>query len=183
MFLKLIEATSLRLLDFVDGFTSPAELPEARDAWRVLEAQRRVAYELPWSHAVLRVLELTAYKQAKEHRDDFIATRLQIPLDEVQRCLRALAESQLIVRRKGRWIATQVLAVDTRRNPAAGRALKHHWASVGLSRFRARAARGTLFCTTCSPSRERYRASRSAHRLYQERGADEQSTPADASQW
>jgi transcriptional regulator with XRE-family HTH domain len=135
MFLKLIEATSLRLLDFIDGFASPAELPEARDAWRVLEAQRRVAYELPWSHAVLRVLELAAYKQRSQRSAPFIAERLQIPLDEAERCLRALADSKLIVRKRGSWVVTQVLAVDTRRNPQAGLALKSHWASVGLDRL------------------------------------------------
>jgi len=135
MFLKLIEACSLRLLDFVDGFVSPSELPEVRDAWRVLEAQRRVAYELPWSHAVLRVLELSAYRETPQHSDTFIAERLQIPLDEAERCVRALADSKLITRRKGHWVATQVLAVDTRRNPEAGRTLKHHWANVGLERL------------------------------------------------
>lgn len=135
MFLKLIEATSLRLLDFIDGFVSPAELPQARDAWRVLEAQRRVAYELPWSHAVLRVLELSAYQQAEQHSDAFVAERLQISLEEAARCMHALAESKLIVRRKGLWTAMQVLAVDTRRNPQAGLALKGHWGQVALERL------------------------------------------------
>lgn len=135
MFLKLIEATSLRLLDFIDGFVSPGELAEARDAWRVLEAQRRVAYELPWSHAVLRVLELSSYRAQAQHRDTFIAERLHISLHEAERCVRALADSKLIVRKKGLWVATQVLAVDTRRNPHAGLTLKGHWASVGLERL------------------------------------------------
>jgi transcriptional regulator with XRE-family HTH domain len=135
MFLKLIDASSLRLLDFIDGFVSAAELPEARDAWRVLEAQRRVAYELPWSHAVLRVLELTAYREQPQHSDAFVAERLQISLAEAERCVRALAESKLIVRKKGLWIATQVLAVDTRRNPEAGLTLKRHWADVGSARL------------------------------------------------
>lgn len=135
MFLKLIEASSLRLLDFIDGFVSPAALPQAAGAWRVLEAQRRVAYELPWSHAVLRVLELSAYKALPAHDDGFIARRLRIAPAEAARCVRALAESRLIVRRKGLWHATQVLAVDTRRNPEAGLALKRHWAGVGLARL------------------------------------------------
>jgi transcriptional regulator with XRE-family HTH domain len=135
MFLKLIDATSLRLLDFIDGFVSPALLPEAREPWRVLEAQRRVAYELPWSHAVLRVLELRAYKEGGRDRDELVSQRLGISNDEAKRCLRALADSKLIVRRKGVWAANQVLAVDTRRNPGAGRALKQHWASVGLQRL------------------------------------------------
>ena len=133
--LRLIEATSLRVLDFVEIFVSPGELPETRDAWQVLDAQRRLAYSLPWSHAVLRVLELRDYREQRRANDQFIADRLGIALDEAQRCLKALADSRLIARRSGRWVATQVLAVDTRRNPEAGRTLKAHWAGVGLDRL------------------------------------------------
>jgi len=133
--LRLIEVTSLRLLDFIAIFVSPGELPETRDAWTVLEAQRRLAYSLPWSHAVLRVLELRDYREQRKPSDGFIAERLGIAEAEAQRCLKALADSKLIARRGGRWIATQVLAVDTRRNPEAGRTLKSHWAGVGLERL------------------------------------------------
>jgi len=133
--LELVDASSLRLLDFVDCFVSPAELPSTKQAWRVLEAQRRVAYELPWSHAVLRVLELRDYATSGEHRDEFVAERLGISLTEARRCLHALADSKLIVRKKKLWVATQVLTVDTRRNREAGLALKQHWAQVGLARL------------------------------------------------
>jgi DNA-binding phage protein len=133
--LRLIEATSLRLLDFVSIFVAPGSLPAARDAWEVLEAQRRVAYDLPWSHAVMRVLELAEYRALKRHRGGFIARRLGIGEDEERRCLEALSHSKLIVRRRGRWVATRVLTVDTRRNPDAGRMLKRHWASVALERL------------------------------------------------
>ena len=130
-FLRMIEGTCLRLLDFVAVFTSPAELPGARAAWQVLEAQRRVAYELPWSHAVMRVLELELYRALPAHEPGWIAARLGITLEEEQRCLGALAASQLIRRRQQRWVVTQVLTVDTRRNPEAGQRLKLHWAAVG----------------------------------------------------
>jgi transcriptional regulator with XRE-family HTH domain len=133
--LRLIEATTLRVLDFVDIFVSPAEIPETRDAWRVLEAQRRLAYSLPWSHAVLRALELREYREQRRPSDAFIAERLGISTSEAQRCVKALAESRLIARRGGRWVVTQVLAVDTRRNPHAGRTLTAHWAAVGLERL------------------------------------------------
>jgi hypothetical protein len=89
---------------------------------------------LPWSHAVLRVLELRDYRD-RRRSDAFIADRLGIPPEEAQRCLKALAESRLIARRAGRWVVKQVLAVDTRRNPEAGRTLKAHWAGVGLQRL------------------------------------------------
>ena len=65
----------------------------------------------------------------------FIAERLGIGYAETRRCLDALAASRLIALSDGRWVATQVLAVDTRRNPEAGRALKAHWAAVGLERL------------------------------------------------
>jgi len=83
---------------------------------------------------VLRVLELRDYRD-RRRSDAFIADRLGIPHDEAQRCLKALAESRLIARRAGRWVVKQVLAVDTRRNPEAGRTLKAHWAGVGLQRL------------------------------------------------
>jgi transcriptional regulator with XRE-family HTH domain len=134
-FLRMIEGASLRLLDFIAVFTSPAELPEASAAWQVLEAQRRVAYELPWSHAVMRVLELEDYRALPAHEPGWIAARLGIPREEEQRCLDALAASHLIRRRRQHWIVTQVLAVDTRRNPEAGRSLKRHWAAVGQQRL------------------------------------------------
>jgi hypothetical protein len=110
-------------------------LDETRQDWHVLEAQREVAYNLPWSHAVMRVLELESYKKMGEHRPGFIASRLGIEREEEERCLQALAESKLIAKRRKRWVATQVLTVDTRRNPEAGRQLKRHWANVGIGRL------------------------------------------------
>lgn len=134
-FLRMIAASSLRLLDFVALFTSPAALPAASAAWQVLEAQRRVAYELPWSHAVMRVLELEHYRALPSHQPGWIATRLGITAEEEQRCLEALANSRLIRRRQQRWVVEQVLTVDTRRNPDAGRSLKRHWAKVAEQRL------------------------------------------------
>ncbi len=133
--LRVVGASSLRLLDFLAVFVSPEQLPAARDAWRVLEAQRKVAYSLPWSHAVMRVLELAAYRKLPQHRPGFIAQRLGIAQAEEDQCLRALSESKLIARQRKRWVITQVLTVDTRRNPDAGRLLKRHWASVALNRL------------------------------------------------
>jgi transcriptional regulator with XRE-family HTH domain len=134
-FLRMVEGTSLRLLDFIAIFTSPAGLPEASAGWQVLEAQRRVAYELPWSHAVLRVLELEQYRALPRHVPGWVAARLGISSAEEERCLSALSESKLIRKRRERWVVENTLAVDTRRNPDAGRRLKSHWANVGNARL------------------------------------------------
>jgi transcriptional regulator with XRE-family HTH domain len=134
-FLQLVEAACGRALDFIALFVEPRQLPECASAWRELEAQRQVAYGLPWSHAVLRVLELVEYQALPEHEDAWIAARLGISNSEVSTCMRALAASKLIVRRRKRWVVSRVLTVDTRLNPGAGTQLKRHWAEVGLERL------------------------------------------------
>jgi len=133
--LRLVEASSARLLDFVAIFVEPRTLPECEAAWRELEAQREVAYGLPWSHAVLRALEITDYKRLPEHREGWIAERLCIDLELERICIAALAASGLIVKRKKRWKVTKVLTVDTRANPAAGLRLKNHWARIAGDRL------------------------------------------------
>jgi hypothetical protein len=134
-FLRLIEATSLRVLDFVAAFVDPRALPSAARAWRELETARAVAVELPWSHAVLRVLELRDYCALPRHVPGFIAARAGISLEEETRCLRLLARSKQIRKRDGRWVPHRVRTVDTRNNPGAGRALLGFWAEVGRARL------------------------------------------------
>jgi transcriptional regulator with XRE-family HTH domain len=86
-FLQLVEAACGRALDFIALFVEPRLLPECESAWRELEAQRQVAYGLPWSHAVLRVLELVEYQALPEHEDAWIAARLGISNSEVSTCM------------------------------------------------------------------------------------------------
>jgi transcriptional regulator with XRE-family HTH domain len=141
-FLRMIEATSLRLLDFLAVLVDPSALPSASKAWRELETARRVALELPWSHAVLRVLELRAYRALARHEPGFIAARAGISLEEERRCLRLLAQTRQIRKRGGLWEPHRVLTVDTRNNPDAGRGLLTFWAEVGVQRLRAGDSKG-----------------------------------------
>jgi transcriptional regulator with XRE-family HTH domain len=134
-FLRLVDASSSRALDFVALFCDPERLPSCRLAWRELQAQRYVAYHLPWSHAVLRALELSTYKRLPAHREGWIAKRLGIEVELERECLKALAASKLIMQRRKRWAVSQVLTVDTRLDPEASRRLKAHWADVGRNRL------------------------------------------------
>lgn len=134
-FLRLVDAGSSRLLDFVALFCDPETLPSCRVPWRELQAQRYVAYHLPWSHAVLRALELESYKRMPAHEDGWIAARLGIDPELERQSLEALAASKLIVRRRRRWALANVLTVDTRLDPEASRRLKQHWADVGRERL------------------------------------------------
>jgi DNA-binding transcriptional regulator YiaG len=136
-FLHLVQACTQRLLEFVAIFAPPDALPSTRRAWADLQAQVRVAYELPWSHAVLRVLETEAYARLERHEPGFIARELGIPLAEEERALASLSRANQVRRTARGFRPTHVLSVDTNRDPEGGRKLKQHWAEVGLERLRA----------------------------------------------
>jgi hypothetical protein len=128
------------LFDFVAIFADPANLTSTRGAYRDLTEQRRLAYELPWSHAVLRALELDSYRALSKHEPGVLARLTGISLAEEQRCLTALAQAKQIHRQRGRWVLARVLTVDTRPSEADNRRLKQHWAEVALERLRTRTA-------------------------------------------
>lgn len=131
-FLAMIDALSLRLLDFVAAFIDPEQLPEARSAWRRLEAARRAAYDAPWTQAVLRALELSAYRALPSHRAGWIAERLGISAQEEQRTLKLLVDSGQVALRGRHYAPAEVLSIDTRRDPEAAQRLRRFWAEAGL---------------------------------------------------
>jgi hypothetical protein len=161
--LRFVGVTTQRLLDFVAVFADPASLASTKSAWRDLQAQRRVAYELPWSHAVLRALELPDYRRLPKHEPGFLARRLGIPREAETIALEALAASRQIRRVHGKWHASRALTVDTRPDPAKNRALKRHWAEVGLERL---GGEGLFSYNLFAISDEQYARLQSLHRAY-----------------
>jgi transcriptional regulator with XRE-family HTH domain len=144
--LRLVDVTTQRLLPFVELFADPRALPSTRAAYEDLAAQRRLAYELPWSHALLRALELTQYAKLPHHQPGFLAERLGLQLADEERYLEALALAGQIRWTGSHWVLQRVLTVDTRTDPIRDRNLKAHWARVALERLeQARAPDETLF--------------------------------------
>jgi len=136
-FLRLIEAASLRLLDFIEQLVDPRLLPSAREPWERLTAARRLAYAEPWSQAVLRALELSSYAELKRHEPGWIARRIGILLEEEEQCLKRLADSGQIVWQAEHWKIENVMALDTRRDPEAARRLRAWWLRRGAARIEA----------------------------------------------
>jgi transcriptional regulator with XRE-family HTH domain len=134
-FLRLIEASSLRLLDFVAAFVDPSSLPSVRQRWLELEATRRAAYGAPWSHAFLRALELSDYRQLARHQPGWLARRLGLPAEEEARCLTLLEATGQIALDHGRYAPARILTVDTRRDPDAGQRLRRFWAEAAVTRI------------------------------------------------
>lgn len=132
-FLCLIEAASVRLVDLMAALVDPAGLASIHATWLRLESRRRGAYELPWTQAVVRCLEVHDYIRLPAHEPGWIARRLGIPTEEEARCIEFLRNTGRIA-----WTGTHFTpdtrAVDTRLHPAVGRRLKAHWARVGAAR-------------------------------------------------
>lgn len=133
--LRFIGVTTLRLLDFVAVFADPAKLDATRQAYAELRAQRELAYASPWSHAVLRALELDAYPSADGNRSAWLARRLGVSVEQVARDLEALESAGQIQRAQGVYRPSQVLSVDTRSDFQHNLRLKAFWASVAAERL------------------------------------------------
>jgi hypothetical protein len=134
-FLAFVEHSTLRLLDFLSVLVDVETLPSVRGQWHELTLARQLAYDVPWSHAVLRALELAAYRSLQRHVPGWIASRLGIPEQEERRCLELLERAGQIYRERGRLRVAATRTVDTRGDPARSRELRAFWARIGTERF------------------------------------------------
>lgn len=137
-FLRLIEATSRRALDFVATLVDPTALPSAREQWLRRERLRQIAYEETWSHAVLRALEIPGARSAIDGGAS-LARVLGIQPSTVERALGVLESTGQVARRGDEWVPLQATAVTTGRHPATLGILTRAWTAVALERLEKRA--------------------------------------------
>jgi hypothetical protein len=121
----------------VAALVAPDRVPEIAQSWQVLQAARQAAYEAPWSHAVLRALELEEYKKLRKHEPGWIASRVGLTLEQEQECLRLLVRARQIRWRLRRWQVRDVSTVDTRHDSRAARVLADWCAQQGAARLAA----------------------------------------------
>ncbi len=134
-FLRLLEVLSRRVLDFVACCTNPLELGSVAVPWQRLEAMREAAYTMPWSHAVLRALELES--TVKSHQHSSLLDRLGISAQVLNQALQTLAETGQIAKSRGKWRALPVMSVNTAQDRVRAQALKVSWTQTALERLRA----------------------------------------------
>jgi transcriptional regulator with XRE-family HTH domain len=135
-FLRLVHASADRLLDFIAAFTPPEQVDAIADAWRALEAARELAYDTPWSHAVLRALDLQQYRALPRHRHGWIAERLSISPHEERRCLDLLLRAGQIRKQGARFVVETASRVDMRADPRRAEQLRAFWIETALDRLR-----------------------------------------------
>jgi len=136
-FLCMIQACSRRLLDFCACLVEPAALPSLQAAWQQLTTARRLAYDAPWSQAVLRALELDSYAKLPAHEPGWIARAIGVPVSVEDACLHGLLAADQVFCREGKYVVNSHPFVDTRYDPARARQLKAWWLKVAEERLHA----------------------------------------------
>jgi hypothetical protein len=135
-FLRLVDASSRRLIDLVAALEDPARLPSLQKRWTQLQLARTAAYDLPWSHAVLRALELRGGPRNLAAQQAWIARQLQISADAVRAALRVLEATAQVTKTRSGYRPRQIAAIDTGHDPQRARALKVAWTTTALERMK-----------------------------------------------
>jgi transcriptional regulator with XRE-family HTH domain len=129
-FFALVQAISGRLCDLVAELVPIERVPSLLADYQRRLAARRLAHEEPWTEAILRVLETTAYRESR-HQRGMIAATLGIAFEVEQRCLQKLEHAGVIARGASHFEPVASLTVDTRAIPK----LKAHWSEVAAARL------------------------------------------------
>lgn len=134
-FLRLLDAINGRTAEWVAALVPIERVPSLAATHRQVSAARRISEELPWSEAVLRVVETAGYEALPAHSDAHIAHVLGLPSSEVAPIIQALANAGVLERSARRYRVAGPLVVDTKAPPRPFNP-GQHWAQVALDRLR-----------------------------------------------
>ncbi|HYO94164.1 MAG TPA: helix-turn-helix transcriptional regulator [Polyangiaceae bacterium] len=139
-FFRLLDAITGRLPEWVASFVPIERVPSLVPRYQAATAARRLAFDAPWTEAVLRLLETRAYRQQRRHCPGFIAAALGISSRDEEVCLQRLVAAGVVERRASKYAPRAATAVDTQGGKQALHALKRHWTQVAAERLQAPAA-------------------------------------------
>lgn len=135
-FLQLLDTVTGRAHDWVAELVPIERVPALLEQHTRAVRAQSLALELPWTEAILRVLETDTYRSDPSASEALIAAWLGIPLAGVVEALARLEAVGVLTRERGRYVAARELSVDTRSTPDARRQLRRHWLSAALDRAR-----------------------------------------------
>jgi transcriptional regulator with XRE-family HTH domain len=150
--LRLVAALTGRLSDLLAELVPIERIPVLAAEHAARDVSRRLAFDEPWTEAVLRVVETGVSDAAG------VAAVLGLSVADAARCLEKLALAGLV--REGRVEGT--LTVDTRAFPA----LREHWARVALARLEGGGTGGLFSYNVVSVSRADLARIEELHRAY-----------------
>lgn len=134
-FFRLVDAITGRLPDLVAKLVDIELVPALKERQEMTEASKKIAFEDPWTEAVLRVMETSDYQRLTQHVPGWIAQRLGIEPQQESRCLALLEVAHVIRKYDNRFVDIGYQTVDTGMDPKATQALKQHWTNVAAERI------------------------------------------------
>ena len=136
-FLALVEAITGRASDLVQLLVPIAAVPELYALHLRRTAAKRVAFDVPWAEAALRVIETAGYRKLAAHEPGYVGARLGISAQDEAAALDGLLRAGVLQRRGPRLLTREPLTVDMAAKPAEINRLKAHWTRAALERLRA----------------------------------------------
>lgn len=136
-FLRLVNAATGRVHDLVAALVPIDSVPALVPLHDAANAAKRLAFDAPWTEAILRVLDTrppSVVNSSPISTAAWIAGVLGLTEAECDSALEHLARAGLVSRDGDRYVPHQTLSVDTRGGKHAVRALKVHWADVATKR-------------------------------------------------
>lgn len=155
-FLRLVEALTGRVSDLVAEMVSIRDVPCLAEMYSARTAARALAFDEPWTEAILRVLETPAYQNSSKHQVGWIAASLGIEIETEVRCIDLLVRAGVIAYRGAHYQDAGPLSVDTSAHPDMIRGLKSHWTQVAQKRIRSPQERDLLAYNVVSLSKDDY---------------------------
>jgi AraC-like DNA-binding protein len=129
-FLQLIDIMAGRAQDWVAELVEIEQVPALRERFARVNLAKQLAFELPWSEAILRVLETTTYQRHPAAGAAFVSEWLGLEIEEVQHALTQMAAAGVIRDTGNAYTVVGTISVDTRARPDGLRQLRQHWLSA-----------------------------------------------------
>lgn len=134
--LRVVDVSTRRLPDLVAAFIDPETVPSVRSRWHRLQLARKAGSLDPWSHAVLRALEIEDAPSDVHEQEAFIATKLGITRQHVQSALELLGASGQLRKTPRGYRPAEVTTIDTGRDARQSQAIQAAWLATALERFK-----------------------------------------------
>jgi DNA-binding phage protein len=130
-FLQLVDTITGRTCDLVAALVPIGRVPSLHPEYIRREAARMLAYEEPWTEAIVRLAEVVDGRMDRSAFVDAVVHTFALEPPVAERCLDKLEAASILVAESGGYRCGRSMTIDTRAVPT----LKAHWCRVAQERL------------------------------------------------
>lgn len=134
-FLRLVDGITGRASDLVAELVDINKVPALLALHTERSAAKELAFVEPWTEAVMRLFETDGYLTLPNHDPVWVAQRLDISEELVDRCISRMVKAGVVKFDKKHFRVVDKLTVYTGSNQERVLRLKEHWSEVGHARL------------------------------------------------